>query len=240
MAKFPMAKGVTFTCPHPDCNTVINSIEIKKHLYSAGVIDKILCYFICHACNKMIIYLLEEKRTPARTELVSKERIYPNLSPRPCASDLVPQKFSEDYNDACKIVEICPRASAALSRRCLQHLIHEHLNITDRNLSKEIDKVIETCGLPSHLNEAIDAIRNIGNFAAHPMKSEKTTEIVNVEDGEAEWCLDVLEGLFDFCFVQPVRLEEKRKKLNEKLRDAGRPELKTGRLQAGDKPIDSE
>jgi hypothetical protein len=44
--------------------------------------------------------------------------------------------------------------------------------------------------------------------------------------GEAEWLLDVLEGLFDFYFVQPALLKAKRDALNKKLKDAGKPAMK--------------
>jgi len=80
--------------------------------------------------------------------------------------------------------------------------------------------------LPSILHDSLDAIRNIGNFAAHPIKSESTGEIIEVEDGEAEWNLDVLEALFDYYFVQPTALEKKREALNKKLKEAGKPPLK--------------
>ena len=80
--------------------------------------------------------------------------------------------------------------------------------------------------LPSHLAGAIDAIRNLGNFAAHPLKDTNTGEIVDVEPGEAEWLLDVLEQLFDFYFVQPEVLGRKRDELNEKLEAAGKPPMK--------------
>lgn len=74
--------------------------------------------------------------------------------------------------------------------------------------------------------ESIDAIRNIGNFAAHPMKSASTGEIVDVEVGEAEWILDVLEALFDYYFVQPALLKAKRDALNKKLSEVGKPKMK--------------
>ena len=80
--------------------------------------------------------------------------------------------------------------------------------------------------LPSYLASAIDAIRNIGNFAAHPIKSKSSGELVDVEPGEAEWTLDVLEGLFDFYFVQPELLKKKKNELNQKLQDAGKPKMK--------------
>lgn len=49
---------------------------------------------------------------------------------------------------------------------------------------------------------------------------------MEVEPGEAEWLLDVLEGLFDFYFVQPANAQRKRDALNEKLKAAGKPGMK--------------
>jgi len=57
-------------------------------------------------------------------------------------------------------------------------------------------------------------------------KSESSGEIVDVEPGEAEWSLNVIESLFDYYFVQPAVLQKKKEALNKKLKDAGRPEMK--------------
>jgi hypothetical protein len=65
-----------------------------------------------------------------------------------------------------------PKASAALGRRCLQHLLREAAKVKPGNLADEIQQVIDSGKLPSDLAESIDAIRNLGNFAAHPMKSQ--------------------------------------------------------------------
>jgi hypothetical protein len=73
----------------------------------------------------------------------------------------------------------------------------------------------------------VDAVRNVGNFAAHPLKETQTGAILDVEPGEAEWLLDVLEGLFDFAFVQPAKAREARERLNEKLQTAGKPAMKS-------------
>ncbi len=80
--------------------------------------------------------------------------------------------------------------------------------------------------LDSYLSEAVDAVRNVGNFAAHPLKDTNTGEIVEVEEGEAEWLLDVIDALFGFTFVQPKRLEKRKKELNEKLSNLGKPPMK--------------
>jgi len=94
------------------------------------------------------------------------------------------------------------------------------------DLADEIQQVLDSKSLLTHLAEAIDAVRNIGNFAAHPIKSKSTGEIVEVQPGEAEWLLDTLEGLFDFYFVQPAVLKRKRDALNEKLSKTGKPPMK--------------
>jgi hypothetical protein len=97
-------------------------------------------------------------------------------------------------------------------------------------LNAEIEEAMTQ--LPSHLADAVDGVRVIGNFAAHPIKSDSTGEVVDVETGEAEWNLDTLKGLFDHYFVQPTILSEKREALNAKLRGAGKPELKSAKAKA--------
>lgn len=44
--------------------------------------------------------------------------------------------------------------------------MHRDKGVKPGDLSKEIDEAMKT--LPSYLVESIDAIRQIGNFAAHP------------------------------------------------------------------------
>ncbi len=80
--------------------------------------------------------------------------------------------------------------------------------------------------LPSHIADDLDAIRNVGNFGAHPQKSQHTGEILPVEPEEAEWNLDVLELMFDFCYVQPAKSAAKREALNKKLKEVGKKPMK--------------
>ncbi|SJN38509.1 Phage protein [Sphingobacterium faecium PCAi_F2.5] len=156
----------------------------------------------------------------------SRISINPLTSIRSPAPAVVDKKFSEDYKEACLILTFSPKASAALSRRCLQNILREKAKVKKGDLANEIQEVIDNGHLPSHLIESIDAIRNIGNFAAHPNKSKSTGEIVEVEFGEAEWLLDVIEALFDFYFVQPELLKAKRDALNIKLAEMGKPQMK--------------
>ncbi len=80
--------------------------------------------------------------------------------------------------------------------------------------------------LPVNIASQLDAVRVVGNFAAHVIKAEASGNIVDVEPGEAEWNLDVLDLLFNFYYVQPAEIEKKKQALNEKLQSAGKPPLK--------------
>ena len=80
---------------------------------------------------------------------------------------------------------ISPKASAALSRHTLQAVIREKAGITLKTLDAEIQAVIDSGSVPSWLADNLDAVRVVGNFAAHPMKSTNTGEVVEVEPGEA-------------------------------------------------------
>ena len=184
-------------------------------------------------CKKLIIELaMGDPRTAYQAGTVGVENIKyrvfvnPLTTTRKPAPAEVDEKFAIDYKEASLILSFSPKASAALSRRCLQNLLREKAGVKKSDLSKEIQEVIDSNLLPSYLMQSIDAIRNVGNFAAHPIKSTSTGEIVEIEIGEAEWLLDVLELLFDFYFVQPAILKVKRDALNNKLKDAGKPPMK--------------
>jgi len=210
-------------CPH-----CLNGFHSDKSNYVIGS-DKdgewTIYYEKCPECGKFIIEL-EVSGIPGRTP----RRIfqsYPKGVSRTSVAKDVPDKFADDYKEACLVLSDSPKASAALSRRCLQNILREKAGIKKADLANEIQQVLDSKQLPSHLSEAVDAVRNIGNFATHPIKSTNTGEIVDVEPGEAEWLLDVLEGLFDFYFIQPAIIKRKRDELNKKLGEAGKPPMKS-------------
>lgn len=186
----------------------------------------------------MDVYFLGSRRCPnpnclkhvfiisRGNELVEIYPPAPPEKPRPEPDQSVTAPYRDEYNEAAAVLGMSPKASAALSRRILQQLIRDKAGFRKANLSLEIDELLAKGGLPSQISEALDAIRNIGNFAAHPIKSTNTGEIVEVEAGEAEWNLDVLDMLFDFYFVQPALVQSKKDALNKKLQDAGKPPMK--------------
>jgi hypothetical protein len=149
---------------------------------------------------------------------------YPQNYTRPVPAE-VPDPYRQDYVEACKVLDDSAKASAALSRRNLQAVLRDKAGTKSKDLFDQIEEVINSGKVPSHIAEDLHAVRNIGNFAAHTIKSTTTGAIVDVEAGEAEWNLDVLDLLFDFYFVQPAVSAKRKAELNKKLRDAGKPEL---------------
>ena len=178
---------------------------------------------ICPSCSRFIVNFFAQGSPdfPRPKEWL----VYPKGATRPVPREVSPP-YSQDFIEACLVLPDSEKASAALARRCLQSILRDKAQTTKRDLADQIDEVINSGKLPSHITEGLHAVRNIGNFAAHPMKSTSTGTIVNVEPGEAEWTLDVIESLFDFYFVQPALTAKRKADLNKKLKDAGKPEIK--------------
>jgi len=221
-------------CPH--CIVEVNPDFRELYLGKDSESSWSVLVMICPNpnCGKMIIDLAsglpntDHYGKPMNSLFVIRNRhtVKPLSSSRPPVPSEVDEKFAKDYNEASMILNLSSKASAALSRRCLQNILRDKAGVKPGNLANEIQQIIDSKSLPSHLSESIDAIRNIGNFAAHPLKSTSSGEIVDVESGEAEWLLDVLEALFDFYFVQPALLKLKKDALNKKLADIGKPPMK--------------
>ena len=189
---------------------------------------------ICPACSRVVIALgtmLHAVERGGQGSLVPNTPtfrfVHPKGVSRVALPAEVPTEFAADYHEACLVLPDSEKASAALSRRCLQNLLREKAAIRKGDLANEIQQVLDSKQLPRHLADDLDAIRNVGNFAAHPLKTTNTGEIVEVEPQEAEWLLNLLEQLLEFYFVQPARARAKRDALNAKLQSMGKPPMKT-------------
>ena len=218
-------------CPH--CRVEFHDVPKRTYLGEDSDGGWILVQTNCPACKRIILQLLNGPGVYNQmTEILYLDNVkktffvYPKSSSRPPCPCEVPKEFAEDYTEACLVISDSPKASAALSRRCLQSILREVAKVKHDNLYNEIQEVLNSKALPSYITEVIDAVRNIGNFAAHPLKSEKTGEILPVKPVEAEWNLDVIEALFDFYFVQPAVVRKKKAVLDKKLKEAGKKPMK--------------
>jgi hypothetical protein len=118
----------------------------------------------------------------------------------------VPSQLANDYYEACKIRDLSPKASATLSRRCIQGMIRDFCEISKNRLIDEIrelrnlaDKGELPSGVAADTIDAIDHIRSIGNIGAHFEKDIDV--IVDVDPGEAQALLELIEMLFEEWYV---------------------------------------
>jgi hypothetical protein len=155
--------------------------------------------------------------------------IYPIGASRGPVSPELPDEIKKDYVEACIVLPFSSRASAALSRRCLQNILHRE-GYKARDLAAEIDLLLNEVdpkkAIPLRLRDTIDLIRNFGNFSAHPIDDKTTLQIIDVESHEAESCLDILEECFEHFYVWPVAAKARKVALDAKLAAAKKPPSK--------------
>ena len=109
----------------------------------------------------------------------------------------VPNAIRNDYQEAVSIVDLSPKSSATLSRRCLQGMIRDFWNIKAPTLYEEIAALKDK--IPASQWSAIDALRKIGNIGAHMEKDINL--IVDVEPDEAKSLIKLIELLIDKWYV---------------------------------------
>jgi hypothetical protein len=124
-------------------------------------------------------------------------------------------RFLDDYVEACAIRDLSPKASATLSRRCLQGIIRDFWKVSKPTLVQEIEAIKDKTDPLTW--EAIDSVRKIGNISAH-MEADINV-IVDVDANEAQLLIELIETLIkDWYVVRHDR--EKRLKAIVAARDA--------------------
>jgi hypothetical protein len=218
-------------CPHcnisiydglaPVTSFPIPAVHDRANQPLAPARNWIIYHQRCPECHESIIRLERKNASAGWGAEELNFMAYPRSRSRPIPKE-VPDPYRQDFSEACAVLTDSAKASAALSRRCLQAILTDKLGAKKKNLHDQIEEVIAIGKLPTHIEEGLHDVRNIGNFAAHPMKSTTTGTIVDVEPGEAEWNLEIVEMLFDFCFVAPALAAERKAALEKKLKDTGK------------------
>ena len=139
---------------------------------------------------------------------------------------LISDAMRRDYIEASLILEDSPRMSAVLSRRILADLLENYAGCPGHTLAAQIDRFLDDPSHPSSQKDNLHYLRELGNLSAHTEKDLQTEEIIEVTHEEAEWTLEVVDGLFDYLIIGPAKDEQRRAAIDEKLRRAGRKPIK--------------
>jgi len=172
--------GVEYVvCPNPACRKVTLTLWHGSGFLQSGV-----------------IWQWTEKHPRSR-------RLLPPSYARPIP-DYVPQAIRDDYEEACAIADLSPKAAAALARRALQGIVRDFHGIRKSTLNQELEALKAL--IDPTVWKAIDAVRSVGNIGAHMEKDINV--IVDVEPQEAVRLLRLIEMLVQEWYVARQKREE--------------------------------
>lgn len=213
-------------CPH--CQVATSDGFKKSTLLDDSEGEWEVQYRKCPSCKRIVVKLSCDRTayplTAGPDEVIVKPEfvdtiysffVWPReLVRRFSELDQVPEQYRKDYEEAVAVLPSSARASAALSRRCLQNLLRNVAKVRRGKLADEIGEFVNrTRGLSPVTAEEMQELRELGNLALHP---DKVEALLPVDAQEAEWMLDTLESLFEFFFVAPKLRDERKARLNKR------------------------
>lgn len=216
-----MSENESFICPHCGATSLliestyqerITSFKSDNPIYSATFSgedieesndfrDTIrIGFFRCPGCKNHTINIFgigtEVKGRFTRFQPKNSAKVYP---------EYIPQSIRNDYEEACGILELSPKASATISRRCLQGMIRDFWDVSGkRNLKDEIDAINDR--VDPDVKIVLDALRQLGNIGAHPEKDINL--IVDIEPGEAKILITFIEYLLEEWYIKQQKTKE--------------------------------
>lgn len=215
-----MAKPFSWRCPY--CNQIAtitseNTRENKFFFNDSNKDGDLLLLSITIVCPnieckeymiKSALYNYKYNALTNEKEIVGERLHLWELKPQSYAKQFpqyIPQAIIQDYNEACLISSLSPKASATLSRRCLQGMISDFWNIKKNKLVDAINAIQDQVDPITW--QAIDAVRSIGNIGAHMEKDINL--IIDVEPEEATLLINLIETLLDEWYVHRHERQQK-------------------------------
>lgn len=148
----PKFKATAFNCPH--CNAYAhqrwNNFDRPISYQNSQTIGQTST---CDACSNYAIW---------HEEIM----IYPNCSGIESPNQDLGEEITRDYSEAASILQKSPRGAAALLRLAIQKLCKQ-VGAKGKDINECIAHLVSE-GMPKKIQQALDALRVIGNEAVHP------------------------------------------------------------------------
>jgi hypothetical protein len=143
--------------------------------------------------------------------------VFPPLREGPSPNSDLPENVRLDYEEAGRILNLSPRGAAALLRLAIQKLCGE-LGEKGKNINEDVANLVRK-GLSPVVQQALDAVRVIGNEAVHPgtldLKDDRdtATELFGLVNIIAEQMISIPKHVDEVYGKIP---EEKRKAIEKR------------------------
>lgn len=200
----------SFTCPF--CNHTFPLIshtyceyenEFKLPVRGGWSVDKTYSFKVrmhrCPNCEKITSFAdYSGSEMPQKTIPIFPVSIAKQFPP------YIPESIRQDYEEACSIVNLSPKASATLARRCLQGMIRDFFQISKNTLYEEIDAIKPK--IPTEQWAVLDGLRRIGNIGAHMEKDINL--IIDIEPDEAQKLIKLIELLLQQWYIERHNQEQ--------------------------------
>jgi len=204
-----------WTCPYCNHDCTVGESDIRV-IVGTEFISKEYGYYLNNTsiivcpnlkCRKktisLWIFAWDAKRN-RRGKVVHHWDLLPESEAKPFP-DYIPKQLLDDYKEACLIKNKSPKASATLSRRCLQGMIRDFWNIKKGTLFNQIDELKGKVDTATWA--AIDSVRLIGNIGAHMEKDVNL--IIDVDPDEAGLLIWLIETLFKDWYISSHDREQR-------------------------------
>lgn len=198
----------SFTCPH--CNSVFPitndtycssypsfDYHLKNHPTSESEFS--ISFYKCPKCGEYTIIAQGTGDAVKTDVLFLKPQSFAKRFP-----EYVPEPIRNDYEEACAIINLSPKSSATLARRCLQGMIHDFWDIHEKNLNAEITS-LQTKVSPT-LWKVLDGVRKIGNIGAH--MEHDINLVLDIDPDEAVKLIKLIEYLIKEWYINRHEQEE--------------------------------
>jgi hypothetical protein len=200
-----------WTCPHCERAVTISDERVSSDTHILRIENAIgrrtlhTLFIVCPnpECRKFTLTVAlhesEYDGSTGREKSHKKLQAWPLIPPSASKHfpDYVPEAIREDYGEACLIRDLSPKASATLSRRCLQGILRDFWKAKPERLVDEIEQVKDK--IDPITWDAIEAVRKLGNIGAHMEKDINI--IVDVDPDEAGLLIGLVETLLKEWYV---------------------------------------
>jgi len=201
----------SWTCPFCDRPTTITEEDYHMHDNIMAIQNKHgrrvlqILWIVCpnDECKEYTLvvsifeWLLNTRKTVyEKGDLIESWNLIP-LSQAKVFPDYIPEAIRGDYLEACLIRDFSPKASATLSRRCLQGMIRDFWGVKKTKLKDAIDKIKNQVDPLTW--KAIDVVRKVGNIGAHMEKDIDL--IIDVDPNEASLLIGLIERLVKEWYI---------------------------------------